>query len=187
MDVSMRHPSLARILAVSQPNPHRPLRNASGGLVGRVVFADVGANTLVTVTLDLPASAEDSIHGFHVHANGDPANGDGCIADPGQPANTHFVSADGHYNPGGEMVMWTSVDRGTTWTQGKQLTRNSSRNHTYARRPLDAHPDFYALWADGHAREPSESHLYFTDQQGTHVWRLPAKMERPAAKPEVAW
>src|SRR5688572_9175000 len=79
------------------------LRNASGGLVGRVVFADVGANTLVSVNVDLPASAEDSIHGFHVHANNDPVNGDGCIADPGQPANTHFVSADGHYNPGGEI------------------------------------------------------------------------------------
>jgi Cu-Zn family superoxide dismutase len=78
-------------------------RNASGGLVGRVAFARVGANTIVSVTVDLPASAEDSIHGFHVHANNDPANGDGCIADPAQPANTHFVSADGHYNPGGEI------------------------------------------------------------------------------------
>jgi hypothetical protein len=91
------------------------------------------------------------------------------------------------YNPGGEMVMWTSRDEGKTWSRAKQLTRDSRRNHTYARRPLNAHPDFYALWADGNAREPSESNLYFTDQRGDHVWRLPAKMDGEFATPEVAW
>ena len=88
------------------------------------------------------------------------------------------------YNPGGEMVMWLSRDQGRNWTRLKQLTRNSPYNHTYARRPLHAHPQFYALWADGHARQPSESRLYFTDQEGTHVWRLPVKMDQPTAKPE---
>ena len=29
------------------------------------------------------------------------------------------------YNPGGEMVMWTSTDEGQTWSKVKQLTRNS--------------------------------------------------------------
>jgi hypothetical protein len=89
------------------------------------------------------------------------------------------------YNPGGEMVMWTSTDEGQTWTRAKQLTRNSPRNHTYARRPLNAHPDFYALWADGHGREPSESSLYFTSQRGDHVWRLPARMEGEFAAPVI--
>lgn len=91
------------------------------------------------------------------------------------------------YNPGGEMVMWTSRDEGKTWQRVKQLTRDSRRNHTYARRPLNAHPDFYALWADGNAREASESHLHFTNQQGDHVWRLPAKMDGGFATPDVAW
>jgi hypothetical protein len=91
------------------------------------------------------------------------------------------------YNPGGEMVLWTSRDEGTTWTKVKQLTRGSTRNHTYARRPLHAHPDFYALWADGHGRQPSESFLYFTDQRGDRVWRLPAKMDSEFARPEAAW
>jgi Cu-Zn family superoxide dismutase len=77
------------------------LRDANGGIAARVLFAKVGANPVVTVTAKLAASAEDSIHGFHVHANDNPANGDGCIADPAQPANTHFVSADGHFNPDG--------------------------------------------------------------------------------------
>lgn len=90
------------------------------------------------------------------------------------------------FNPGGEMVMWTSRDRGETWEKAP-LTRDSPRNHTYARRPLNAHPDFYALWADGHARRPSESFLYFTNQKGDHVWRLPAKMDAEFARPEIAW
>jgi hypothetical protein len=91
------------------------------------------------------------------------------------------------YNPGGEMVLWTSGDQGRSWTRAKQLTRNSPRNHTYARRPLNAHPAFYAFWADGHARQPSESFLYFTDREGRHVWRLPARMNGDFARPEVAW
>jgi hypothetical protein len=89
------------------------------------------------------------------------------------------------YNPGGEMMLWTSQDEGRTWQKIKQLTHNSTRNHTYARRPFDARPDFYALWADGNAREPSESCLYFTDQRGEHVWRLPANMKGDFAKPEL--
>jgi hypothetical protein len=91
------------------------------------------------------------------------------------------------YNPGGEMVMWTSRDQGASWTKVKELTRASQRNHTYARRPLNAQPGFYALWADGNARAPSESHLYFTNQSGDHVWRLPAQMSGELAQPEIAW
>lgn len=91
------------------------------------------------------------------------------------------------YNPGGDMVRWTSQDEGRTWKKAKQLTRDPQRNHSYARRPLNAHPDFYALWADGHGREPSESAIYFTNQRGDHVWRLPAKMDTDFAKPEIAW
>ncbi len=89
------------------------------------------------------------------------------------------------YNPGGNMVLWTSNDEGKSWKKVKQLTHDPARNHTFARRPLDAHPDFYALWADGNAREPSQSNLYFTDKQGAHVWRLPGKMETALAKPEL--
>jgi hypothetical protein len=87
------------------------------------------------------------------------------------------------FGTGGEMVMWVSPDRGATWARVKALTANSPRNHTYARRPLDAHPDFYALWADGDARRPSESHLYFTDKAGSKVWRLPAAMTADAERP----
>ncbi|MEW6302391.1 MAG: BNR-4 repeat-containing protein [Verrucomicrobiota bacterium] len=90
------------------------------------------------------------------------------------------------YNPGGEMAMWVSNDRGTTWAKARQLTSGSSRNHTYARRPVNAHPDFYAFWADGHARQSSESYLYFTNQKGDAVWRLPAKLNEDFGRPEPA-
>jgi len=57
------------------------------------------------------------------------------------------------------------------------MTSGSKYNHGYCRRPVDAQPDFYALWADGHARQPSESRLYFCDKEG-NVRVLPAQMQR---------
>ena len=79
------------------------------------------------------------------------------------------------YNPGGEMVLWASDDEGRSWKKVKRLTSGSERNHTYARRPVNAHPDFYAIWADGHGREPSESNLYFCNRAGG-VYMLPREM-----------
>jgi hypothetical protein len=91
------------------------------------------------------------------------------------------------FNTGGEVVMWSSEDLGHSWTRRKQLTRDSTRNHTYVRRPVAAHPEFYALWADGHGRKLSESRLYFTNRAGEQVWRLPATMADDSARPEIAW
>jgi hypothetical protein len=88
------------------------------------------------------------------------------------------------YNTGGEMEMWISRDQGKHWTKIKQLTGNSDYNHTYARRPVNAHPGFYAFWADGHGRQPSESRLYFSDAKG-NVYRLPEKMTGESARPEL--
>lgn len=88
------------------------------------------------------------------------------------------------YNPGGEVAMWTSVDMGARWTKVRQMTQGSPRNHTFVRRPVNAHPDFYAFWADGHARQPSESRLYFCDKEG-NVRRLPRQMDKEFAEPEV--
>ncbi len=84
---------------------------------------------------------------------------------------------------GGEMAMWTSTDQGRNWTKVKDLTRNSPRNHAYARRPINAHPDFYAFWADGNPDAMSESHLYFTNKAGDLVHRLPYEMTTDFAVP----
>jgi len=89
------------------------------------------------------------------------------------------------YNPGGEVAIWTSKDQGQSWTKLRDVTRNSELNHTYVRRPVDPHPDFYAFWADGHGRKPSESRLYFCNKTGDRVFRLPFRMEGEFAKPEA--
>ncbi|MGQ9574736.1 MAG: BNR-4 repeat-containing protein [Thermoguttaceae bacterium] len=91
------------------------------------------------------------------------------------------------YNSGGEVAVWVSRDQGASWQKARQLTTQSRYNHTYVRRPVNAHPQFYALWADGDARQPSESRLYFTNREADHVWRLPERMEGPTARPQIAW
>ena len=88
------------------------------------------------------------------------------------------------YNPGGEIAMWVSNNLGHTWKKVKQLTKNSPRNHTYARHPVNANPDFYAIWADGHGRKPSQSTLYFCDKQG-NVYVLPREMTKELVKPKL--
>jgi len=87
------------------------------------------------------------------------------------------------YNTGGEVAMWTSSDKGKTWKMTRQLTRNSKYNHTFCRRPLNAHADFYAIWADGHGRKPSDSRLYFCDKAG-NVRMLPPIMKSDTATPK---
>ncbi len=87
------------------------------------------------------------------------------------------------YNTGGEMAMWISKNQGKSWKKAKQLTSNSEFNHAYARRPINAHPDFYAFWADGHGREVSKSRLYFSDNKG-NVFMLPEKMSQETEKPK---
>lgn len=86
------------------------------------------------------------------------------------------------YGTGGEMVLWTSNDQGRSWLS-KQLTSASSRNHSYARRPVSAHDDFFAFWADGSSLTKSVSQLYFCNKNGD-VFRLPSKMGGRNQKPE---
>ncbi|MBI2437243.1 MAG: BNR-4 repeat-containing protein [Lentisphaerae bacterium] len=87
------------------------------------------------------------------------------------------------FNPGGEVALWESAGPGAAWRQVRQLTSGSRYNHTYVRRPLHAHPDFYAFWADGHGRQPSPSRLYFCDRAG-RVKMLPQRMTKEFAEPE---
>ncbi len=86
------------------------------------------------------------------------------------------------FNPGGEIAMWTSRDQGSTWKQTRQMTSGSEKNHTYVRRALNAHPDFIAIWADGHGRQPSDSQIYFSDIEG-NVFQLPTEMKSDAVTP----
>lgn len=87
------------------------------------------------------------------------------------------------YNPGGEVARWRSKDQGKRWKKPQMLTKHSKFNHTYVRRPVQAHPDFWAFWADGHGREPSESRLYFSNRKG-EVFQLPIEMKEDFQKPK---
>jgi hypothetical protein len=87
------------------------------------------------------------------------------------------------FGTGGDMELWSSGDQGATWSKVRVLTANSRYNHTYARKPVNAHPGFYALWADGSPLEPTPSSLYFCTRQG-EVYRLPAVMTGETAQPE---
>ncbi len=78
--------------------------------------------------------------------------------------------------------MWQSRDQGATWQKTRELTQGSEMNHTYVRRVLGGHPDFVALWADGHGRKPSHSHLYFSNAAG-RVFQLPRSMAGDTATP----
>jgi hypothetical protein len=80
------------------------------------------------------------------------------------------------------MVMWLSRDQGATWQRVRDLSKGAERNHSYARKPLYAHPDFYALWADGNPLEPSKSLIYFCTRDGK-VFVLPERMNAARAKP----
>ena len=70
---------------------HATLRDANNVEVARVRFAAHLVGSRVQVS---GVGLSTGIHGFHVHANNDPSNGDGCIG-------PSFASADGHYNPTG--------------------------------------------------------------------------------------
>ncbi|MHB8902680.1 MAG: BNR-4 repeat-containing protein, partial [Thermoguttaceae bacterium] len=87
------------------------------------------------------------------------------------------------YNPGGEVALWTSSDQGATWSKVRQLTHDSRLNHGFCRKPINAHPDFYCLWADGHGRQLSESRFYFCNRDGSRVCVLPTEMKGDFAKP----
>lgn len=86
---------------------------------------------------------------------------------------------------GGDVVVWTSPNEGATWNRIKTLTHDPLLHHNFVRQPINANPQFYAFWADGDPRKPSDSHLYFTDQQGSHVWKLPEAMTDEFATPQV--
>ena len=89
------------------------------------------------------------------------------------------------HHGGGEIAMWESRDAGETWRLAKEVTRDSPRNHNYARRPLGMKDPFFAFWADGDPTRLSPSHLYFTDSTGGRVWRLPYEMSGDFAEPEL--
>lgn len=90
------------------------------------------------------------------------------------------------YNTGGSIVLWRTTDQGHQWTKVREMTPGCERNQSYPRRPVNPNPDFYAFWADGNGREPSVSHLYFSNKEGA-VFELPYQMNADQQKPQQAF
>ncbi|WP_149303976.1 BNR-4 repeat-containing protein [Pareuzebyella sediminis] len=86
------------------------------------------------------------------------------------------------YGVGGEIVIWSSLDAGFTWKKEKEITKNSTLNHSYIRRPLHYKAPFSFYWADGNPKELSMSRLYFGDFTG-NVYQLPYYMTEAWEKP----
>jgi len=87
------------------------------------------------------------------------------------------------WGTGGEIAIWTSVNKGQDWEKQRDVTRKSKLNHSYVRRPLNAKAPFCFFWASGHAHEFSISELYFGNFNGG-VWKLPYTMKRDFEQPE---
>jgi hypothetical protein len=86
---------------------------------------------------------------------------------------------------GGEVAIWTSRDEGKTWVKERDVTSHSPVNHNYVRRPVNAHPEFYAFWADGNPDQLSPSRLFFTNQAGDQVWQFPYDMTEEFERPQL--
>jgi len=77
------------------------LTTADGASAGNVGFSAVPGGTQVDIQVT-PAKAVTAgrFHAIHVHANDDPANGEGCKADAAAAPPTWFAAVDGHLKAG---------------------------------------------------------------------------------------
>ncbi|MBN2580916.1 MAG: BNR-4 repeat-containing protein [Pirellulales bacterium] len=118
------------------------------------------------------------------------ANHNYCVGELTIEGNTWRIIGPTEPGPqpigtGGEVALWISRDEGKTWTKQRDVTRHSPMNHTYVRRVIDAHPEFYAYWADGNPDKFSPSRLYFCDKTGEKVWQLPSMMYGDCETPKL--
>jgi superoxide dismutase, Cu-Zn family len=130
------------------------LHDATGRQVGQMVVTPHRGGSHVSVSVSGLSPASD-FHGFHIHANNDPSNGDGCVA----PA---FTSADGHYTSGtgthgdhaGDMPVLYAQRNGSAQMSfvtdayrpqdvvGRAVIVHAGRNN-YGNVPVGANPDQY--------------------------------------------
>jgi len=83
------------------PEAKTTLATADGVQAGTVTFTAVARGTEVDVQVtSTNAIGAGRFHGIHVHANDDPANGEGCKADPAMAPSTWFTAVDGHFKEG---------------------------------------------------------------------------------------
>ncbi len=84
---------------------------------------------------------------------------------------------------GGEMEIWVSHNEGDDWEKSLEVTKNSTSNNSFPRRPLNTNKEFFAYWVDGNAENISQSMLYFTNEKCNKVWVLPYNMKKDSERP----
>ena len=83
------------------PEAMATLATADGAPAGTIGFSPVPGGTEVDVQVTAAkAVTAGRFHVIHVHANDNPANGEGCQADPAMAPSTWFTAADGHLKAG---------------------------------------------------------------------------------------
>lgn len=85
------------------------------------------------------------------------------------------------WGAGGEIVSWESKNEGKTWKRAITYTKDSPRNHTYVRRPVNAKDPFYSMWTDGNTERITKCYMYIGDSKG-NVYQLPYKMKNDNEK-----
>lgn len=90
------------------------------------------------------------------------------------------------YGVGGEIAVWVSTNSGRDWEREKVITKNSTLNNAYVRRPLQSKAPFSFFWANGNPDKLSISELFFGDFSGD-VYRLPYTMTEEWEKPIKAY
>lgn len=83
-----------------------------------------------------------------------------------------------------EIVLWTSIDKGSSWQKAANVTSKSVFTNSYVRRPLNASDEFYSFWSDGDPLKRSECRIYFTNKKCNKVWALPYNMIKETERPE---
>ena len=93
------------------------LRDPEDKVVGTVKFRV----THHAMEVDARLKPNDNVtpnqfHGFHIHANNDPSNGEDCEAKPEDAESTWFLSADGHLSEGMQVTAHTRATCPVLWS-----------------------------------------------------------------------
>lgn len=155
--------------ADAQPRSARArLVTAHSVEIGTVDFTNAGGYTEVKVRL-INAPGIDAFHGFHVHANNNPANGDGCTADTALAPSTWFVSADGHFKRDGELHSHHAGDLPVVYVNGDGSVETKFRIDTIDSSELVGKAVVLHAGPDNYANIPANGANGYTPNSATAI------------------
>lgn len=155
--------------ADAQPRSARArLVTAHSVEIGTVDFTNAGGYTEVKVRL-INAPGIDAFHGFHVHANNNPANGDGCIADTALAPSTWFASADGHFKRDGELHSHHAGDLPVVYVNGDGSVETKFRIDTIDSSELVDKAVVLHAGPDNYANIPANGANGYTPNSATAI------------------